>query len=364
MMRPVVAHVVQHLRPGGIESLALEMLAAEDRRARQIVIALDGTAAEALAAWPRLGPFAPRLRFLGKSDGLAPALPLRLARLLRGEGVTVVQTHHVGPLLYGGVAARLAGARLVHVEHDAWHLEDAARARLVRRLVRLLRPQVAAVSDVVARKAGAALSVPVTVVRNGVDLDRFVPGAKPAARHALGLGDLGDAPLVVCAARLEPVKGVDVLIEAMAAVPSGTTLAIAGDGSQRAALEALAAAHAPGRVRFLGRIDAMPTFFQAGDVGVLPSRAEGLPLSLLEAQAAGLPMIATAVGGVPDAVDPETGCLVPPDAPDRMAGALAQMLAEVPARPSTVSPRRFVAGRYGMSGMMDAYARLWSGAAA
>jgi glycosyltransferase involved in cell wall biosynthesis len=360
MTRPVVAHIVQHLRPGGIESLALEMLAAERGRARQIVISLDGTAEEAITAWPRLAPVADRLRFMEKRDGVSPAAPLRLAALLRREGVRVVQTHHVGPLLYGGLAARLAGARLVHVEHDAWHLDDAARARLVRRLVRLLRPRLAAVADGVAQKAQATLGAPVAVVRNGVDLARFAPGAKTDARQALGLGDLGDAPLIVCAARLEPVKGVDVLIEAMAQAPRGAMLAIAGDGSQRGALEALAARCAPGRVRFLGRIDDTPTLFQAGDVGVLPSRAEGLPLSLLEAQAAGLPVIATAVGGVADALDPETGRLVRAEDPAALAAALRDALA----RPAAASPRAFVAARYGVTAMMDAYARLWAGAPA
>ena len=355
-----VAHIVQHLRPGGIESLALEMLRAGGDRSRQIVVSLDGAQPEALAAWPRLDAFADSLRFLGKAPGLAPGLPLRLARLLRRERVTVVQTHHVGPLLYGGVAARLAGARLLHVEHDAWHLDDPARARLMRGLVRLLRPQIVAVSDVVARRAGPVLGRPVAVVRNGVDLERFRPGDRDAARRGLGLGDLVGAPLVVCGARLEPVKGVDMLIEAMGYLPPGVNLAIAGDGSARADLERLAERLAPGRVRFLGRIDDMPALFGAADVCALPSRAEGLPLSLLEAQATGCPVVATDVGGMPDAVDPESGRVVPSGDPRALAEALAAVLAAVPG----IGPRAFVERTYALPRMMDTYARLWAGAAA
>ena len=359
MTVPVVAHVVQHLRPGGIESLALEMLRAEGGRARQIVISLDGDREAALAAWPRLEAFADRLIFLGKPSGVAPALPLSLARLLRREGVSVVQTHHVGPLLYGGLAARLAGARLVHVEHDAWHLTEARRARLVRGLVRLLRPRLVAVADVVARAAAPVLGRPVTVIANGVDLDRFRPCDRAAARLALGLGDLGDAPMVVCGARLEAVKGVDVLIDAMAHLPPPVVLVIAGEGSARVALERQAARVAPGRVRFLGRIDAMPQLFAAGTVCALPSRAEGLPLSLLEAQAAGCPVVATAVGGVPDAVDPASGRVVRPDD----SRALAEGLAAVLAAPDAAAPRAFVAERYALPRMMDTYAALWTEAA-
>jgi glycosyltransferase involved in cell wall biosynthesis len=358
MSLPVVAHVVQHLRPGGIESLALEMVRSERGLARQIIVSLDGDRDDAIASWPRLAEFADRLYFLGKPPGFVPLLPLQLAWLLRRQRASVVQTHHVGPLLYGGVAARLAGCRLVHVEHDAWHLEDPARARLMRRLVQFLRPRIAAVSDVVARNADAHLDRAISVVRNGVDMDRFLPGDKAAARKALGLGDLIDAPLVVCAARLEHVKGVDVLIEAMRALPEAIHLAVAGDGAERSSLEARAERMAPGRVRFLGRIDTMPTLFQAGDVCVLPSRAEGLPLSLLEAQAAGCRVVATDVGGMPDAVDPATGLVVKSEAPGEMVDAILAVLNH----PRGHTPRAFVGDRYAIPAMMDGYARLWNGA--
>jgi Glycosyltransferase len=184
------------------------------------------------------------------------------------------------------------------------------------------------------------------------------PGDRAAARATLGLGDLEGRGLVVCAARLEAVKGVDVLVDTTPALP-GTVLAVAADGSERAAQERRAEARAPGRVRFLGRVDDMPTLWRAGDVAALPSRAEGLPLALLEAQASGLPAVATAVGGMPDAVDPATGAVVPPEDPAALAAALASRLAAPPG----VSPRDFVARTYALGPMMDAYARLWSGEA-
>lgn len=356
---PVVAHVVQHLRPGGIESLVLGMIEAEAAGLRQIAVSLDGTADAAMAGWPRLRPLAGRLHFMAKPGGLAPALVPRLARLFRAEGVGVVQTHHEGPLLYGGPAARLVGARLVHVEHDAWHLADPRAARRTRLLMRALRPARVAVSGAVAEAGEAALGLPFRVIGNAVDDARFTPGDRVAARRALGLPPVG--PLVVAAARLEPVKGIDVLIAALAHLPGDIRLAIAGDGSRRADLEAQAAALAPGRVIFLGRCDDMPALYRAADVFALPSRHEGLPLALLEAQSCGCPAVAADVGAVAGALDPATGRLVPPEAPGALAAALAEVLAG--GAETAGAPRAFIRARHSHAAMLSAYHRIWGLAA-
>jgi len=352
---PVVAHVVQHLRPGGIESLVLGMIEAGAAGARQIAVSLDGEAGQAQAHWPRLGPLADRLHFMARPAGLAPGLVPRLARLFRAEGVDVVQTHHEGPLLYGGLAARLAGARLVHVEHDAWHLADPRAARLTGALIRLLRPARVAVSGAVAAAGEAALGLPFRVIGNAVDDARFAPGDRAAARRALGLPPGG--PLVVTAARLEPVKGIDLLIAALADLPGDIRLAIAGEGDQHAALAAQAAALAPGRVFFLGRCDDMPALYRAADVFALPSRHEGLPLALLEAQSCGCPAVAADVGAVAEALDPATGRLVPPEAPEALAAALAEVLSRGAGPAGT--PRAFVRARHSHAGMLSAYRDLW-----
>ena len=100
-----------------------------------------------------------------------------------------MHTHHVGPLLYGGLAARLAGIRrLVHTEHDAWHLTDPRRRRLQAGLVGLLRPCLVADAALVRDSAEAALpGRRYAVIGNGVDTHRFTPGDRDAARRVLGL---------------------------------------------------------------------------------------------------------------------------------------------------------------------------------
>lgn len=353
-MPEVVVQVVQHLRPGGLEVMALDLLRQAPPGVRVHLVSLDGDRASALAAWPRLSEVEPDLIFLGKRPGRDPRLMLRLVRLLRSLNATAVQTHHIGPLLYGGIAARLAGVRrLVHVEHDAWHLADAADARLHRRLVRWLRPTVVAVSETVATAVGHHLGqAGIAVIANGVDTIRYRPGDRAAARRALGLPEA--ATVIGCAARLESVKGHADLLEAAVLLPAHVHLALAGDGSTgdslRLCAERLGIRH---RVHFLGKLDDMPVFYRAIDRFCLASHAEGLPLAPLEAQACGVPVVLTEVGGMPEAVCPRSGVLARPRDPANLAAALAASIG-TPAN----DPRPFVVDRHDVGRVATAHYRL------
>ncbi|WP_206664478.1 glycosyltransferase [Dankookia rubra] len=323
-----VIHVVQHLAPGGLEVMALELARAQSVRHPALVLSLEGEQDAAIAAWPRLEEHRGRLVFAGKRPGLDPALPFRLAALFRRLRPAAVHTHHVGPLLYAGPAARLAGVKArLHTEHDAWHLADPKRARLVRAALAVAAPVLIADAPHVAAAVEAAIGARPQVVLNGVDTDRFRPAdqaAKAASRAALGLP--GDRAVIGIAARLERVKGVDLAIAAMGQLPGDAILAIAGAGGEAAALREQAAGLGD-RVRFLGLLGDMPGFYAALDLYCLPSRNEGLPLALLEAQACGLPVVATEVGGVPAAFDPASGALVPAEDPAALAAALGAGLA-------------------------------------
>lgn len=353
-MPDVIVQVVQHLRPGGLEVIALDLLRQAPAGVRVHLVSLDGDRASALAAWPRLAEVEADLTFLGKRDGVDPFLVVRLARLLRRLGATAVQTHHIGPLLYGGLAARLAGVRrLVHVEHDAWHLAEADAARLHGWLVRWLRPTMVAVSRTVATLVARHLGrTGIEVIANGVDTVRYAPGDRGAARRALGLPE---APIVIgCAARLEPVKGHADLLDAAARLPEHVHLALAGDGSAgdglRQRARRLGIQH---RVHFLGKVDEMRVFYRAIDRFCLASHAEGLPLAPLEAQATGVPVVLTEVGGMAEAICPRSGVLARPRDPESLAAALAASLG-TPAN----DPRPFVVERHDLVRVAAAHYRL------
>lgn len=348
-----IVHVVQHLRPGGLEVMALELARVQGQTHPAMLVSLEGDADAAIAGWPRLAAQRHRLLFLGKRPGLDGALPARLYRLFRKLRPVCVHTHHIGPLLYAGPAARAARVRRVHTEHDAWHLRDPRRRRVAQWALRAARPLLVADAPHVAAATADALQCPSPrVILNGVDTQTFAPRDREIARRALGLPD--DAAIIGVAARLETVKGVDVAIRALAAMQSGALLAIAGTGSQDAALRQLARdCGVAQRVLFLGHIDDVARFYAALDVLCLSSRAEGLPLSVLEAQACGVPVVASAVGGVPSAICKLSGRLVPGEDVAGFAAALDAVL-----RQTSVSPRDFVVRTASLAASSDAYLDL------
>jgi glycosyltransferase involved in cell wall biosynthesis len=202
------------------------------------------------------------------------------------------------------------------------------------------------------RDAVAAVSRPLLerLQRAGVARALLIPNAwdgrdpgrdGEAARRALRLPP--DAFVVGWVGRLSGEKGPDVLIDALALLPEhGIEAVLVGDGPERASLEARAAtAGLVPRVRFLGRVDGAESLFPAFDALALSSRTEGTPMVLFEAMAAGTPIVAARVGGVPDVLADAEALLVPPEDP----AALARALAEVRREPRRAAGRAAAARR-------------------
>ncbi|MGY5453080.1 glycosyltransferase [Agarivorans sp. MS3-6] len=333
--------VVQHLQPGGIETMALDLQRMEETHEQGVIISLEGNKEQALAAWPRLRPYASRLMFLDKKPGFHFATLWKLINLFRQWAVPVVHTHHIGPLIYGGIAARLAGVKvLIHTEHDAWHLRQQRRRLLQALVLKWVKPMLVADANLVAGELKAAIGVDdekVQVIKNGVDTYNFTPGNKLAARRKMGLPE--ERRMIGCAGRLELEKGQAVLIESLTFLPPDVDLVLAGDGSQRPHLEQLVRSlNLQQRVHFLGAVEAMPTFYQSLDLFCLPSYFEGLSLVILEAQSCEIPAVVTDVGASTEALCPRTGTLVEPGSAFAMAQALEKKLE----MPNSGNPRQFV----------------------
>jgi glycosyltransferase involved in cell wall biosynthesis len=166
----------------------------------------------------------------------------------------------------------------------------------------------------------------VQVVRNGVDLDRFCPGDRLAARRALHLPE--SIPLILAVGRLVRAKGFHLAARALTHLPDAN-LVLVGEGPDRRPIAATAA----GRCHFLGSLapDQVAVAYRACNVLVLPSQREGWPNVVNEALASGLPVVASAVGSLPEILsDPSVGALVPQGEVDPLVAAVTRFLREPP----------------------------------
>lgn len=188
-------------------------------------------------------------------------------------------------------------------------------------------------------------------------IPNFVPDPGPPPPPGPRSGPLR----LVCVGRLDPVKGHDVLLQALARV-EGVDLLVLGEGGTRTALEATVAELGLGdRVRLPGWSESVPEELARHDVLVLPSRSEGWPLTVVEAMLAGLPVVASAVGSVPEVVrDGQTGLLVPKDDVDALAGALTLLRDDPLLRGRFGAAGREVASRTMTAPLMaSAWLELW-----
>lgn len=339
-----VVQIVQTMQPGGIETLALDLMA--DAGIGGIIVSLSHNADSLVGDWPAIAPFRTRLIGLNQESISHISLQRRLFQLLRRIRPQSVILHHIGPLVHGGIAARLAGIRsIVHIEHDAWHYQDNARHRQLSVLCeRLIRPTRVAVSTEVADRVHSFLpSAKFCVIPPGIDTKRFALASRAGARSRLGFNS--SWRMIGSVGRLVPVKGQKYLIEAMASLPADTHLALVGDGPDREALASLTSRMSlENRVHFLGQRSDPENILPALDVFCLPSLSEGLPRAVLEAQSCGITVVASDVGALRQAVAP-SGRVVPAMNAGALADALAEALADKPPASAT---RDYVVERFSL----------------
>jgi sugar transferase (PEP-CTERM/EpsH1 system associated) len=359
-----VVHVLHSLGVGGTEHGVVNLVTALRDGFRHTVVAMTAT-----------GPLAARLpadvavHCLAKRPGLDVRAVGRLARLLRRLAPDVVHSRNWAA--FDAVpAARLAGVPVViHGEHGR-EITDPhglnARRRRLRRAFAPLVTHFVTVSIELERWLVETVGVParkVSRIPNGVDSRRFAVPRGEAARRALGVP--GDALVVGTVGRLDPVKDQLTLLEAFAragAAAGGRVLVIVGDGPCRAALaERAGRADLAGLVVLAGQREDVPLLLSGLDVFVLPSIMEGMCNTILEAMAAGLPVVATRTGGNPELVEHGvTGTLVPVGSVPPLAAAIDAYLADPHLRElHGKAGRQRVEERFSLERMSDAYRALY-----
>jgi len=315
--------------PGGAEQMVLRL--AEGLR----VLGLDPVVASMRPGWmtARAEQAGFPVWIAPQRKGPDPLWVVRFARRLRREGVELLHTHEFDMNVYGGVAAALARVPHLATFHGrVWGLER-ARDVAAYRLVRALGSQLQAVSRDLAGFVAARLRLApeeVPVIHNGIPIrPRLTPDRRETVRAGVRaeLGLPAEAPLLLAVGNLYPVKDHATALRALDRLP-GVHLAIAGRGKEEDPLRRLAAELGIAeRVHLLGLRDDIQRLLDAADAFVHPSRSEGLPLAILEGMEAALPVVATRVGGIPEAViEGGTGHLVPPGDPKALAEAISRLL--------------------------------------
>ena len=272
---------------------------------------------------------------LRRREGFQPRLGRAIARIAGQHGARVVHCHHYSPFVYASIARLWSPQlRIIFTEHG--RLSDAppsAKRRTANRVLSHAPREVVTVSSEL-RDHLVAEGFPtgkVSVIYNGIDVGP-IPGADMRARVRQTL-DLPDEAVVIgTIARLDPVKDLHTLIRAVARPELRDTpriLLVIGDGSERASLETAAReAGVAASVRFLGHREDARQLLAGCDLYANSSISEGISLTILEAMAAALPVVATGVGGTPEIVDATCGRLVPSRDPDALARTLVALAAD------------------------------------
>ena len=360
-----VLHVIQNLNYGGMERLLADIVRRMDpQRFEPHVLALQflGRFSEGLSDVATLHVAGPMTR-------LSMLRPASLSKRIAAIAPGAVHTHS-GVWYKASLAARMAGVpKIIHTEHGRAK-PDPLKSRIVDSLAAGRTDVVVAVSDQLGEQLIASRIAParcVRVVRNGVDIDAFRPRADDGAlRRALGIPP--GAPVFGSIGRLEPIKGYDVMIEAMRCAVHqwndgpAPVLVIAGEGSERPRLERLIDDYSlRAHVRMLGWRDDAHALHAMFTLFTMSSHSEGTSVSLLEAMSAGLCPVVTDVGGNRAVLgDRLTHRMVAPANPTALAAAWIDALQQKERLGDDgLTARGQVASAFDLGSMVRAYEHLY-----
>jgi glycosyltransferase involved in cell wall biosynthesis len=376
-----VVRIIARLNVGGPAWHVIHLNGASARYPTLVVTgAVDPGEADMTGEAVRRGVVVHRIPELGRR--LHPAQDLvafvKLVRLLRRVRPRIVHTHTAKAGVVGRLAAVVAGVPVrVHTFHGhVFHgyfsaaatrvflAIERALARLTTRIVALSEGQATELSE----HYRIAPRERITVVPLGLELDRFVTPDAPASAAARAAFrsevGAGHRPVVSSIGRLVPIKNHRLLLEAVAILQQrnlDAVFVLAGGGPEEGALRRDASALGIAeRVRFLGWRTDLEAIYAGSDAVVLASDNEGTPVCLLEAMAAGVPVVSTDAGGVPDIMRGR-GVVVPRRDPEALANALAAVLADPPAPSERARVSREVRAGYGAGRLVHDMTNLYDG---
>ena len=365
--RTNILFILQTFRTGGSERVVVDLCRRLDRERFNCFVAalIDGDLRRTLGKMG-IPTLLPRIRS-ARQDALS--VMRGISDFIGANAISVVNAHHFTPFFYGFYGARIHGCRTFYTAHSRREVELMNRPwRVLGGVLMRLIDGVIGISPDVSEAVRRQFRLPdrkVLTLTNAVDHSRFAADVDARAkRRELGIAE--NDRVIGCVGNLRRDKNYPNLLRAFRLLGErvrGAKLVIAGEGKRREDLEALIAGMGlEGRVLLLGARDDVPEIMKIMDVYCLSSFREGLPLSLLEAMSAGLPVVGTDVPGIRDViVDGNTGLLVPSDDPARLSEALFEVLTdEELARGLSERGFRYVLREHGSEKWVAGYEALLS----
>jgi glycosyltransferase involved in cell wall biosynthesis len=364
--RPRVLHLITSFEIGGTERQAVELLKRLDRDRFDVLLAVLRNEGSFYREIEMLFPDVPEFPLTSFCNANAVKQLARLRRLMAREKIDILHAHDFYSSFIGAAAARLAGVRVIASQR---HLKLSDRrvhevgTRMIHRLAHRVLVNSQAIRDRIIEQ-GSAPPRKINVIRNGV-LGASASRAQAQDEIRSELGINADAKLIGMVARMQPVKGHRFFIDAAANVLREQTNAhfvLVGDGPLRSEiLDQVERLGIADRVHLLGDRADVAQLVSGFDLLVLASLHEGSPNAVMEAMAAGVPVVATAVGGTKELItDGETGYLAPPADPAALADRIVFALNDADNRAElTSAARRRINTDYGMDRMVGSVERLY-----
>lgn len=365
--RPTICHVIHALGVGGAEVLVDVMVRRMAEQYRCVVAVLDeiGEIGERLQADGFV------VEHLNRQPGIDRGCAKRLDAFAKREGAKLLHAHQYTPFFQAMLSRGLLGSRPVLFTEHGRHFPDlpSRKRSIVNRLMLRRHDRLVGVGGAVRQALIDNEGLPsnrVEVVYNGVDLDALASASAGARERIRGEFGFSDTDFVaVQVARLHVLKDHQTALRAIQQVAQqqpNVRLLIVGEGDQRAAIEAAIRDRKLGQnVLLAGNRSDIADLLAASDVFLMSSISEGIPLTIIEAMAAGLPVVSTAVGGIPEMIEhAENGFLAQSGDHRGLADALVLLQQDQTLRNSVAAKGRKQAIQlFSQQGMLDGYRTIY-----
>lgn len=356
MKKTKIIHIITSLNFGGAEIMLLDLARGLSSEFFEVKVATVVRGGALVEDFRNVGV---STHVFEKKGKIGLGVIWKLWRFLRCEKPDIVHTHLFGGDTWGRIAAILARVPvIISTEHNT-NFDEGWTKRRVKKFLSLFTKKIVAVSEAVKNYSVSRDKIKekkITVIENGINFEKFAEIPEK---------EFGDPPVIGVVGRLEEQKGHKYLFEALNLIKTiPWTLWVVGDGSKKNELERLVKdLNLRERIIFLGARKNVAEILSGIDIFAFPSLWEGLGLAVLEAAAAGKPIVASRVGGIPEIIEDEkTGILVEPKNVKSLADGLERvLLGKIDAKEMGARVREIVKEKFGMKKMVEKYEDLYKG---